>query len=162
MKWGGITLPSLATAAKTITEAGFLLCITGGTSEGLKAIIRVFCLFATSSTTNFSRRQKHGHVLLCASDGSEAFGHLSALGALERVVRRLRTLLTYDFIPRSSLTALLMVLRLTLRFCASFDIGWLGSDFNVLFSPARKVLVLFDHCGDCVDFSGPYLRHQKQ
>ena len=26
MKWGGITLPSLVTATKTITEAGFLLC----------------------------------------------------------------------------------------------------------------------------------------
>ena len=73
----------------------------------------------------------------------KSFGHLSALRALERVVRRLRTLLTYDFISRSSLTALLIVLRLTLRFCASFDIGWLGSDFNVLFSPARNVLVLF-------------------
>ena len=42
MKWGGITLPSLATAVKTITEAELLLCITGGTSEGSKAITRVF------------------------------------------------------------------------------------------------------------------------
>ena len=91
----------------------------------------------------FSRRQKRGHVLLCVSGWFRSFGHLSALRALERVVRRLRTLLTYDFISRSSLTALLIVLRLTLRFCASFDIGWLGSDFNVLFSPARNVLVLF-------------------
>ena len=69
-----------------------------------------------------------------------SFGHLSAL---KQVVRRLRTLLTKDFIPRSFLTVLLIELRLTLRLCASFDIGWLESDFNVLFSPAEIFLVLF-------------------
>ena len=29
------------------------------------------------------------------------------------------------------------------RFCANFEIGWLGSDFNVFFNPARNVLAHF-------------------
>ena len=134
MKWGGITLPSLATAAKTITEAGFLFCITGGTSEGPEATTRVLRRFATSTTTN------------CFSSWFRIFRHLSALRILERIVKRLRTLLSYYFIPRSSFTALMILLRLTLRFCASFDNGWLGSDFNVLFSSTRNILVLLLLC----------------
>ena len=80
----GITLPSLATAAKTITEAGSLLCITGGTSEESEAIIRVFCLFATSPTTNFFSSKK---TLTCPPlcfRWFRSIGHISALRALER------------------------------------------------------------------------------
>ena len=130
MKWGGITSPSLATAAKR-SQKRFLY--SASHDELLKG-----------------RRQ----LPECSGDMQptclpscfrwfRSFGHFSALRALERVVRRLRTLLTYGFIPRSSLTALVMVLRLTLRFCASFDIGWFGTNFNFFSNLAIRVFVLF-------------------
>ena len=148
MKWGGITLPSLAMAAKTITEAGFLLCITGGTSEGSKAIIRVFCLFAASSTTNFFSSTKTQTCPPLCFRWFRSFGHLSALRALGRVFRRVRTLHTYHFIPRSSFTALLLVLRLTLCFCSfqpnkeclgslSITAGTLSTSLNLTFGTKR-------------------------
>ena len=51
LKLRGITLPSLVTAAKTITEAGYLLCIKGETFEGLQTI-QVLRRFKTSLTMN--------------------------------------------------------------------------------------------------------------
>ena len=120
-KWGGITLPSLATAAKTISEAEFLLCITGGTPARSKAITRVFWRFATSSTTNFFSSTK------------------TLLKALE-----------------------LMLLRLTCAFVPVLTSAGLGLSSTSFSAQQGMFWFSFDHCGDCVDFSESYPRHQKQ
>ena len=46
-----MTLLSLAMPAKIVTEAGFLLCIIGGTLDGFKAITLKFPQLATLSRT---------------------------------------------------------------------------------------------------------------
>ena len=128
MKWGTIMLPSLTTAARTITEAWFLLYTAGETSEGSHSITWVFWPSVNSSTVNFfatTKKQTCPPLLFRLLWGFEHFFQTPA--GSDQVAA--------SFHDRFHLK---VVLGLTLRFLVSCNTDWLGSTFIDLFSPVKK------------------------
>ena len=148
IKCKGITLSPHDTAAKIITEARFLLCITGETFEGLQAIIRGFLRFATLSTIIFFLKQKCKRIFPRTWNDWEILGNFWPWSLLSGQWASCSVFYRKISALGSLLTALLTALWIALRFFDSFNIDWFGSSFIELFRHAREAIIDFlTFCG---------------